>query len=88
MLANTERVKCNLKKIDANNFMEKDHDGQSHWIPLDTSMMIQGLLAERKDGQRVYVVTINSAPEFHWIHDHWPKLVRLDQRKIAANDKI
>ncbi len=57
--------------------MEKDHDGESHWIPLDASMAIQGLLAERKGEQRVYVVTVNSPPEYHWIHDRWPRLVKL-----------
>jgi hypothetical protein len=38
--------------------MEKDHDNQSHWVPLDTRMAIQGLLAERDDEMRVYVVTL------------------------------
>ncbi|SFK98218.1 hypothetical protein SAMN05216302_102424 [Nitrosomonas aestuarii] len=65
--------------IAADQFMEKDRDGQSHWIPLDSSMVIQGLLAERKNTQRVYVVTINTPPEYAWIHDRWPRLVRLKQ---------
>lgn len=63
--------------IPAENFMEKDHDGQSHWIPLDTSIAIQGFLAERKGEQRIYVVTVNSPPEYQWIHDRWPRLVKL-----------
>lgn len=57
--------------------MEKDRDNQSHWVPLDTRMEIQGLLAERDDEMRVYVVTINTPHEYVWIHDHWPRLVRL-----------
>jgi len=40
-------------------------------------MAIQGLLAERDDEMRVYVVTINTPPEYAWIHDRWPILVRL-----------
>ncbi|WP_292956690.1 hypothetical protein [Nitrosomonas sp.] len=40
-------------------------------------MAIQGLLAERKEEKRVYVVTIDTPPEYAWIHDHWPRLVRL-----------
>ena len=43
--------------IVANRFMEKDQNNESHWIPLDTSMVIQGLLAERNNELRVYVVT-------------------------------
>ena len=58
-------------------FMEKDHDNQSPWVPLDTRMAIQGLLAERDDEMRVYVVTIDTPPEYAWIHDLWPRLVRL-----------
>jgi len=61
--------------------MEKDQEKQSHWIPLYTSMMIQWLLAERIDALRVYVVTVSTPPEYAWIHDRWPRLVRLDQCK-------
>ncbi|WP_292919159.1 hypothetical protein [Nitrosomonas sp.] len=59
--------------------MEKDHDGQSHWIPLDASMVVQALLAERSDEQRVYVVTEATPPEFVWIHDRWPRLIKRNQ---------
>lgn len=61
--------------------MEKDQEKQSHWIPLYTSMMIQGLLAERNDALRVYVVTVSTPPEYAWIHARWPRLGRLDQCK-------
>jgi len=60
-----------------NQFMEKDHDSQSRWIELDKGMVIQGLLAERDKETRVYVVTIDTPPEYSWIHDRWPRLVRL-----------
>ncbi len=61
--------------------MEKDHDSQSHWIPIDNRMAIQGLLAERKEEIRVYVVTIDTPSEYAWIHDRWPRLVKLGQHK-------
>ena len=57
--------------------MEKDHDNQSQWIELDKRMVIQGLLAERDKETRVYVVTIDVPLEYAWIHDRWPRLVRL-----------
>ncbi|MDV6344762.1 hypothetical protein [Nitrosomonas sp. Is37] len=73
--------------ITADSFMEKDHEKQTHWIPLDTKMVIQGLLAERNGEQRVYVVTVNTPPEYHWIHDRWPRLVKLPhQREATIND--
>ncbi len=45
--------------IAANLFVEKDREGKSHWIELDKKMVIQGLLAEREEQWRVYVVTTN-----------------------------
>ncbi|SEM77711.1 hypothetical protein SAMN05216325_10297 [Nitrosomonas marina] len=66
--------------IVADQFMEKDYDEQSHWIELDKTLVIQGLLAERtkeqKIEQRVYVVTTETPPEYAWIHDRWPRLVK------------
>ncbi|MEI2768754.1 MAG: hypothetical protein V9E86_09795 [Nitrosomonas sp.] len=55
--------------------MEKDHDNQSHWIELDKRMVIQELLAERDKETRVYVMIIDTPPEYAWIHDRWPRLV-------------
>lgn len=63
--------------IAADLFMEKDREGRSQWIPLDASLVIQGLLAKRSEEMRVYVVTVNTPPEHSWIHDRWPRLVRL-----------
>ena len=70
--------------IPAETFMEKDHERQSHWITLAPEMAIQALLAERKGEQKVYVVTVDTPPETHWIHDRWPRLVKLDQRESSS----
>jgi putative SOS response-associated peptidase YedK len=70
--------------IPADCFLEKDHDKKSHWITLESGMFIQALLAERNDEHRVYIVTEETPPQYHWIHDRWPRLVRLsDQNKTA-----
>jgi hypothetical protein len=63
--------------IAANQFMEQDYDNQSHCVPLNIRMAIQGLLAERDDEMRVYVATINTPHEYARIHDCWPRLVQL-----------
>jgi putative SOS response-associated peptidase YedK len=55
--------------IVAEQFMERDHDDQSCSVLLDTRMVIQGLLAERDKGTRVYLVTIDAPPEYVWMHD-------------------
>ena len=53
--------------IPADSFMEKDHEEQSHWFPLDTSMTIQGLLAERKGEHRVYVSSSRNIVGQDWL---------------------
>jgi len=58
-----------LVLIVVDQFMEKNHDGQSHWIPIDNRMAIQGLLAERKEDAWFYAVTIDTPPEYAWVHD-------------------
>ena len=74
--------------IAAEQFMEKDHDNQPHWIELDKRMVIQGLLAERDKETRVYVVTINTPPEYAWIHDRWPRLIKVSEPKLSTSDEI
>lgn len=59
-------------------FMEKDHERKSHWFDVQPRQVIQGLLANRGDESRVYVVTTDTPAEFHYIHDRWPRLVQLE----------
>ena len=62
--------------ITVDQFMEKDKQGTSHWYPLTTATYIQGLIANDRDEQRVYVVTITPEDEDHEeIHDRWPRIV-------------
>lgn len=63
--------------IPIESFLEKDHDKQSHWITLAPNMFLQGLVAERNGEQRVYIVTEETPPEYHWIHDRWPRLIKI-----------
>lgn len=70
--------------IPAESFMEKDHDEKSHWITLAPGMVIQALLAERNGEQRVYVVTEETPPEYHWIHDRWPRLRKISDSKLLV----
>jgi len=55
--------------------MEKDKNGESHWYPLTGSTYIQGMIANDKDEQRVYVVTLESDDEHEEIHGRWPRIV-------------
>jgi putative SOS response-associated peptidase YedK len=66
--------------IPVQSFMEKDHERQSHWFDVPAGQAIQGLLANHQDQMRVYVVTIDTPAEYHWIHDRWPRLVETTHR--------
>jgi putative SOS response-associated peptidase YedK len=63
--------------IGCDRFMEKDAEGVTHWFDMEAHMVIQGLVAERNQKQLVYVVTEPPPPEYAWIHDRYPRLVRL-----------
>lgn len=67
-------------------FMEKDHDRQSHWMDLSSDQAIQGLLAERDGEQRIYVVTEETPPEYHWIHDRWPCVIRISDSEPSIDN--
>ncbi|MDG2229162.1 MAG: hypothetical protein P8L74_03470 [Gammaproteobacteria bacterium] len=58
-------------KIPVLSFMEKDHEGKSHWFDLIQGQWIQGLIAAENQEQRLYVVTIEPELEFS-VHDRWP----------------
>lgn len=66
--------------IPVSGYMEKDHENKSHWLALGEGMAIQGLLAEYGKDRRVYVVTVDAPPEFSWVHDRWPRLIKLTPR--------
>ena len=64
-------------QIICDRFMEKDSGGVTHWFDLEAHMVIQGLIAEREKQQRVYVVTERPPAEYAWIHDRYPRLIKL-----------
>ena len=63
-------------KIPARGYMEKDNEGRSHWFALESGEYIQGLVASIGEERRVYVVTIETPPQFAEVHDRWPRIVR------------
>lgn len=63
--------------IACNRFMEKDAAGVSHWFDVSPQIAIQGLLAERSDKQLVYVVTESPPRDLAWIHDRWPRMIKM-----------
>ena len=71
-----DRLSPRPVKILVDAFMEKDQRGTSHWYPLPPGDFIQGLIANWKDEQRVYVVTVSpNLGEEAAIHDRWPRIL-------------
>ena len=62
-------------KIRVLRYMEKDSHKTSHWFDLPEEHVIQGLVAQLGDEQRVYVVTVQAEGEFAKIHVRWPRIV-------------
>lgn len=62
-------------KIMVRSFMEKDHEGRSHWFDITPGQFIQGLVAREQHEQRVYVVTIEPQ-QTDAVHDRWPRILR------------
>jgi putative SOS response-associated peptidase YedK len=47
-------------------------------------MVMQGLIAERDSQQRVYVVTERPPTDYAWIHDRFPRLVKMGVKQVPA----
>lgn len=48
-------------------YMEPDAKHKHYWVKAPEGFVLQGLLARWGDQQRVYVVTIDSPPEFQHV---------------------
>lgn len=57
-------------------FMQKDADRVSHWIDVPPGMAVEGLVVEQEGEKRLYVVTEDTPPEFAWVHDRWPRIIK------------
>lgn len=63
-------------QLPVDRFMEKDHEGTSHWYEITNGQVIQGLVARLNHERRVYVVTIEPKLE-DAIHERWPRIVNV-----------
>jgi len=63
-------------KLPVQGFMEQDLEGRRSWYELTRGQCIQGLVAQDKYEQRVYVVTIEPERE-DALHLRWPKLINI-----------
>ena len=55
-------------------FMEKDPARQSHWFVLLPGQMLEGLLLEAGEEQRIYVISSDPPEGLEWVHERWPRL--------------
>ena len=70
-----ERYKSQRVRLAAISFMEKDADKVSHWIDVPEGEAIEGLVIEKGDEKRLYIITEDTPPEYSWVNDRCPKLV-------------
>ena len=62
-------------KIPVDRYMERDIRSKPYWVKTDEGSVLQGLLATWGDEQRVYVVTIETPPEFQHVQPRWPRVL-------------
>ncbi len=62
-------------KIAASGYVQKDAEGESHYFELETGANLQGLMAEDREQQVIYLVTIQSPKAYRHISPRWPRLV-------------
>ena len=62
-------------KIPMDRYMERDIRSKPYWVKTDEGSILQGLLATWGDEQRVYVVTIETPPEFQHVQPRWPRVL-------------
>lgn len=64
-------------KIPMERYMERDAKGAPYWVKAPAGSVLQGLLAVADGEQRVYVVTVDSPPEYRHVQPRWPRVLTL-----------
>ena len=62
-------------KIPMQRYMERDIRAAPYWVKAGEGCVLQGLLATWGDEQRVYVVTVETPPEFLHVQPRWPRVM-------------
>ena len=75
-LGKWEKCQPVYAQLAVQSFMEKDAEKVSHWIDVPEGKAIQALIISNNDEQRIYIVTEDTPPDYAWVHDRWPKLVK------------
>jgi len=70
-----QRFQPHPVKIVMQRYMERDAKHKPYWVKAPEGSVLQGLLARWGDEQRVYVVTIDSPPEFQHVQPRWPRII-------------
>lgn len=61
-------------KLSVMAFAERDVTGQEQWFPVTSGQFIQGCVASFESERRVYVVTLDCAPD-ETEFERWPRVV-------------
>lgn len=75
-----DRFEHRTVRIIVDRYMEKDRDRNSHWFKLELGYYIQGLMCQKGDERRVYIVTEQPPTSKAHIHDRWPR-IKFDPRR-------
>ncbi len=62
-------------QIAASGHVQQDKEGENHYFELQETQMLQGLMAQDKEQQVVYLVTVQSPKELQYISSRWPRIL-------------
>lgn len=62
-------------KIPVDRYMERDQKGRPYWVKVEPGQFLQGMIATVGGDQRIYVVTVETPPEFAHVQPRWPRVL-------------
>ena len=62
-------------RIPTERYMERDSRNKPYWVKAKPGGTLQGLVATWQGQHRVYVVTVDTPPEFQHVQPRWPRVL-------------
>jgi hypothetical protein len=62
-------------RIPIERYMERDSRNKPYWVKAKPGGTLQGLVATWQGQHRVYVVTVDTPPEFQHVQPRWPRVL-------------
>lgn len=62
-------------QIAATGHVQQDKDGENHYFELQENQILQGLMAQDREQQVIYLVTVQTPKELQYVSSRWPRII-------------